>query len=158
MALLRTLRTGAAVAGTLLALLVPLGGTSHAAVRATCSTTGCDNLDPIDTGCAGTSATVPQGTVSAYDGQLELRWSSTCRTNWARFSPGYNYNGHYAIWVDRQGAPGVGAKTGRHFEFWGRPEDGPFWSDQLYAPGPARACVAKENGGVWDRSTCTPWL
>jgi Protein of unknown function (DUF2690) len=54
---------------------------AHAA-SPSCSGTGCNNLDPIAAGCAGSVSTL--GTDVNGSISLELRFSNTCHTIWAR--------------------------------------------------------------------------
>lgn len=49
---------------------------------ATCSGTGCNGKDPQSSGCASGATTV--ATAYFTGGYVELRWSATCQTNWAR--------------------------------------------------------------------------
>jgi hypothetical protein len=55
-----------------------------------CTGTGCNGKDPEDTGCSQDAATVASQTVTFSPGTqatsilMELRWSPTCKTNWAR--------------------------------------------------------------------------
>lgn len=54
----------------------------------TCFQNGCNNQNPINTGCSADATTVLSGSVFNGSGQrigtIELRWSATCGTNWAR--------------------------------------------------------------------------
>jgi hypothetical protein len=60
--------------------------TKHLLPHVTCSGNGCNGLDPEQTGCAAGAYTVnvPGGTVSFRTGYVQLRYSPTCGTNWAR--------------------------------------------------------------------------
>jgi hypothetical protein len=60
--------------------------TQHLLPHVTCSGNGCNGLDPEQTGCAADAYTVKVsgGTVSFRTGYVELRYSPTCGTNWAR--------------------------------------------------------------------------
>ncbi len=60
--------------------------TQHLLPRVTCSGNGCNGLDPEQTGCAADAYTVKVsgGTVSFRTGSVELRYSPSCGTNWAR--------------------------------------------------------------------------
>lgn len=52
----------------------------------TCSGTNCNGKDPIATHCADGSyvaLSAPFGT-TAFGGVVELKWSPTCKTNWAK--------------------------------------------------------------------------
>ncbi len=82
----------ALLAGAL--LLAGLPHAAHAApTAATCSGAACNGLDPMATGCLdGARVVEPDNggvaTGTLLNGQLtiavELRWSDTCQTNWAR--------------------------------------------------------------------------
>ncbi|TMF45805.1 MAG: DUF2690 domain-containing protein [Chloroflexi bacterium] len=60
--------------------------TPHLLPRVTCSGDGCNGLDPEQAGCAADAYTVKVsgGKVSFRTGYVELRYSPTCGTNWAR--------------------------------------------------------------------------
>jgi hypothetical protein len=69
---------------------------SPSASAVTCYGDYCSGKDPQATGCAASGVTVAAidayfdttfGRVAVYGGRLELRWSPTCKTNWARFAP-----------------------------------------------------------------------
>lgn len=79
------------------------GGTAFAASKhsfrplVSCSGNGCNGQDPQGTGCSSGGQSVPNGQVNSVFDQdgvllftLELRWSPTCQTNWARIN---NSNG-----------------------------------------------------------------
>lgn len=101
------------------------------AQAASCSGHGCNEKDPVTTGCS--SGSTIADTAPMYNGgRAELRWSPTCRTNWVRVS---NYSGgdsalRITVWTssDRVGfvAPGT---PGNH------------WGNMVYAPGCARGEV-----------------
>jgi hypothetical protein len=122
----------AALLLTIPAMLVV--GLSTPANAASCSGYGCDNTDPIATGCSSNATTPLSG--GAFGGALELRWGPGCQTNWTRFTPADS--GTYSIWVVRRSP----AAEGTHYTFSG---GGAHYSDQLYAPGDAGACVS-HNG------------
>ena len=49
--------------------------------------TGCDGVDPLESGCAATATTVDSAVISSGGYKyalLELRYSSECRSAWAR--------------------------------------------------------------------------
>lgn len=80
------------LAAALLAVLVGLSmrGTAHAASlqqaqpQVTCSPGGgCDGQDPVATGCDYDAYTVTSQDINGL-GLVELRYSPTCGTNWAR--------------------------------------------------------------------------
>jgi hypothetical protein len=129
-----------------------------------CQSYLCDNLDPQESWTlddyGGNYPGVPcsfQATnvgpdYAADGGGLQLRWGPHCQTNWARFTP--NSSGTlYYIWVGREN-PGYNTPG---FEFRGT-ANVQAWSNQVYSPGPARACVLRWNGSIWTDQVCTPWF
>jgi hypothetical protein len=124
-----------------------------------CSAYTCDNLDATAslsaaTGsyCSGSASTSSGGSISADGGTLELRWGPNCSVNWARFTP--SSSGHsYYIWAGRQ-SPGFNAYG---FQFAGT-SGVQYHSNQVYAPGPAHACVLEWTGSAWGNQVCTNWI
>lgn len=57
-------------------------------LRAACSRAGCDNKDPVVTGCARTAR--PVASKNTPKGRFSLYWSPTCQTNWMQVN---NYAG-----------------------------------------------------------------
>jgi Protein of unknown function (DUF2690) len=79
----------------LLALLVAVSvvrptGTVHAHSLDTCVGTGCNGRDPQTYGCDANTSTIYNiilGDYNAYQmGNLEMRWSNNCLTNWTRLT------------------------------------------------------------------------
>ncbi len=92
-ALLRKTRVASVLAVLLLAIAgsVVIAPTAQAAV--TCYGDYCSGKDPMSTRCSDGAYTVAYTQVyfkraltnaTPYAGLLELRWSPTCKTNWAR--------------------------------------------------------------------------
>jgi hypothetical protein len=145
------------IAAGALAVAAPMGllGTTaaHAATAPTptpCSQSTCDGLDPTLSYEQETSppafcnagaqdvSDLPNGE-AALGGLLELRWGPNCQTNWTRFTPGNNDK--YEIWVTSL-SNGVWAGTGLYTPYIFSDANGvPNYSDQVYSPGPAAACV-----------------
>lgn len=80
-------KTRSVLAVVVLVLGFLCAGTTAASAAPSCSGYGCDGQWPDQTGCAATAST-PRG-VTIYDGiisigRIELRYSSSCRTVWAR--------------------------------------------------------------------------
>jgi len=67
------------VVGSLIIALQPM----IVAWAVTCSGSGCNNTDPGITGCAQDAATVKRAYPSER-ARVELRFSDTCQTRWAR--------------------------------------------------------------------------
>ncbi|MFH9983394.1 DUF2690 domain-containing protein [Streptomyces sp. NPDC017179] len=63
---------------------VALAPTAQAAPTAGCSGSRCKGLEPTAQGCASDAYTVTS--VSTSQGLVELRYSPSCRANWARIS------------------------------------------------------------------------
>lgn len=146
-------------AGVADASVTPDAGTSPPPGPRRCSGTGCDNLDPTESvnsstgaSCSAGATTATGGSVSADNGLLELRWGPSCQVNWARFTP--NASGaKYRIWASRE-SPSFSSDryeftTTAHLQEY---------SNQVYAPGAARACVEQWNGSSWVNQVCTPWI
>ncbi|MFD3427313.1 DUF2690 domain-containing protein [Nocardia fluminea] len=70
------------------AVLAFTGLVAHAPASHAVSCYGdyCSGQDPLSTGCAGDAYTVAVGNVYGTGGTqyVEIRWSPTCQTNWAR--------------------------------------------------------------------------
>jgi hypothetical protein len=114
-----------------------------AAQAATCSGYGCDNQDPVATGCDAGAYTVTSAPITYQGityGTVELRWSPACQTNWARTTVNSSYLGlmRYAN-VYRQ-APY--AQADWHYTGPGNP----IYGNMLYAPGCAEAEGEVQNG------------
>lgn len=110
------------------------------ASAATCYGDYCSNKDPQSTGCSSDARTVSYTDVyhsRSYVGFLELRWSPSCKTNWARFTPQSGLN--YKV---RAVQPETGyAVDWRQYSPW---QTG--WSNQIYSP---TKCVYAEVV-AWD--------
>lgn len=120
---------GAALVFT--AMLAACGGESLdvaedpvASIRSalTCSGTGCNGVDPALSGCSADGITVKHKPL--FDGTLELRWSKTCQTNWARVQRSSTWAS--ILWLDSMGGelPGTRVKGGSTV----------LWSNMWYAP------------------------
>ena len=112
-----------------------------------------DGTDPIQTGCAN-SATTPKSVKvynpsgGAYIGLLQLRWSTSCKTNWGKFTGNGNIGG-VSVWVDRQADNqycGDQSGNGCASPWW--PNSA--YSNQLYGCNySTRAEVEIQNGGYY---------
>jgi hypothetical protein len=134
---------------TVAAALVAIAATTAAPAAAshpvhpavTCSKDGCDKQDPQQSGCSTGattvgSANIQNGPNNRVQGLVELRWSSTCQTNWSRVTVYDNQNlPDFWASVQRQ-SDGLIEQT--HFTF--QPTNGgQYWSPMVYAPGCAHA-------------------
>lgn len=124
-----------------------------------CSGTGCDNLDPTQSldaatgaACSTNASDAVGGSMSADGGTLELRWGPSCKVNWARFTPSGS-GSKYRIWASRK-SDGFSSDK---YEFTATAQLQEY-SNQVYAPTPAHACVEQWNGSSWVNQVCTPWI
>ena len=124
-----------------------------------CSGTSCDNLDPTQSldartgaACSTDATDTMGGSMTADGGTLELRWGPSCQVNWARFTPSAS-GSKYRIWASRQSPT---FDTDR-YEFTATARLSEF-SNEVYAPSAARACVEQWNGSSWINQVCTPWI
>ena len=122
-----------------------------------CFQSGCDFQDPGATGCDADAETIGQAPITDSRGKLgyvELRWSPTCQTNWARVTStsGVSSATHVlSVSIERQsdgtfesldteGNVDTGNNLGGGHSF------GPvyhgvtsLYTDMLYSPDPAKA-------------------
>jgi hypothetical protein len=138
-------RCGATLSATILAVsgLALTASSASAAPRAAAvssckaspSDATCDGMDPQTTGCAADAYTVPGGTAKGPGGTVELRYSPSCKTNWARVQ---NAQLNLTLFVIRQD----GAERDSVEFLWA---SGTVWSPMLYSP------VMKAQAGYnWD--------
>ena len=106
--------------------------TQHAWSRVTCSRNGCNNLDPVLTGCAVGAYTVRMAVLpTAF---IQLRYSPRCGTNWGRLISRGKSKQVYLVLVERIDGVAYGIKG----------LVGPIaWTRMVYAPRvKARVCVS----------------
>jgi hypothetical protein len=130
----------------MLAILVGVGltapmATATPALAATCSGYGCDYQDPVATGCSSGAYTVTSAAITYQGvtyGTVELRWSPTCQTNWARTTL-------YAQYVGMEAWANVYRQSPYAQADWHCTcSTTPIYGNMLYAPGCAEA-----EGDVW---------
>ncbi|WP_176741274.1 DUF2690 domain-containing protein [Streptomyces sp. LUP30] len=113
-----------------LAAALSTGVTSLAAPSAsaaTCSGSGCTYQDPQASGCSADAVTVAHYQLPAVQQQLELRWSPSCHTNWARMYLDTDPTWLRAVQPDRgDGLPRVTQLIGRNATY--------SWSAMIYSP------------------------
>jgi hypothetical protein len=92
-------------------VLVPIGtsaaaattgaGTTRIAPQVSCSGYGCDGQPPDVSGCAATAITAEfaqiKDSTGRYLGQIQLRYSTACRTVWARILSVYRGSEYAAV-------------------------------------------------------------
>jgi hypothetical protein len=127
---------------TMLALLgagAIVGSTN--AFAANCSGYGCDNRDPIASGCNDARTYTVASDPLKYDasgsviGWLDLRYSPTCGTNWSRVRSNVGVQ-YLMMCIRRKNETGLCS-------------DGNYstgWSNMVYAPTPIVACA---SGGIY---------
>jgi hypothetical protein len=155
-------RLKALIVGGAMAASLPIGLLGTTAAQASvpgitpCAQNTCSFLDPTVTYLQGTNpkafcsagaqdvSDLPKGE-PALGGLLELRYGPNCGTNWTRFTPGNNDK--YEIWVTRL-SDGQWAGTGfENPDTFSNQSGVANYSDQMYSPGPAAACVRDVTTG-----------
>jgi hypothetical protein len=134
------------VAGFALAMVLSGGGTvmsPTAVAAAACSGPTCVHRDPQATGCSSGATTVAVVYPPGGGPQIELRWSSSCVANWARFNSTSYSPGYWSYWVETSD---------------GHREDKLFnqatWTYMVNGQMAARACV---QGVGTTQVACTIW-
>lgn len=140
-----------AIAGLVLALGTLLGvSPAYAGTGLGCYQDSCNGLDPTGsynqrTGYECSSGAYDVWSGPALGGTLRLTWGPNCSTNWTRFTPGNS--DQYEIWVTRL-SDGVWAGTGLYHTYTFSNGSGVIhYSDQVYSPGAASACVKDDRTG-----------
>ncbi len=118
--------------------------TRQASYQATCTGNGCDNVDPLQSGCADGAYTVTS--VATPTADIQLRYSTLCGTNWGRVISTGNTSDVYLVLVERIDGVSYGTKG----------LTGPIaWSRMVYAPTQkARACVSIDGA----TPVCTKYI
>lgn len=126
---------------------------------ATCGGTGCDHTDPYATGCAGSGASyyvvastpIYKGSTNVQAGYIQLWYSGTCGTNWARivvYDDGLN-----DIFYVKSGVYTADDRSDIYDQY-----PGTSWTNQLYAPTVrAKACGEIVADSFSTSYTCTGW-
>ncbi|QKV73983.1 DUF2690 domain-containing protein [Amycolatopsis sp. Hca4] len=116
--------------------------TASTAGAATCSGFGCTYQDPQLSGCSADAVTVAHYQLPAVAQRLELRWSPSCQTNWARM-----YLDTSPVWL-RAVQPDRGDGLPRVTQLSGH-SDTYSWSVMIYSP---TLCVyADVQTSIWGR-------
>lgn len=125
----------------LLLASVALLGLATPAFAASCSGSSCVGKDPSATGCATGATSVASVRPAGGGPAVSLRWSSACRSNWARLEDG-SVPGYWDYWVQTSDG---------HTE--SKEWSGAFWSWMVNGNLSARACIKNGVGQV----SCTNW-
>ncbi|MFD9271582.1 DUF2690 domain-containing protein [Streptomyces goshikiensis] len=125
---------GLAVAATALGGLAPLTASAATArVTVGCYGPSCADKDPVDMACSTDAYTVDSA--SSALGTVELRYSPSCKANWARI---YDASYGQAFWVESE----------HDYVQW-HAKGATGYSDMVDGSGLARACIPPD--------TCTAW-
>jgi hypothetical protein len=178
---MRTRRAAARVTAALVGTLATLGAAcvfagAAAAQTPGCSQSGCDFQDPVAEHCVEDS--YPVGGVGLYTesegslvGYVDLIWSPTCQTNWARVTSfiGPISQTSLKVEIGRESPYGFesldsnGMLTQGHTSFGSAgttisldPNSTSLYTDMLYSPGPAEA-IGSVNGISDQFSQDAPW-
>ena len=118
------------------AILFPSGGQ----VLADCRTTDCD---PDGSSCQNDAVTVEVARIyegDLYVGNVELRWSASCQTNWARLNAVASGDVQVALWTDNKVACvlqyTVSATSGGYRTLWTKMYKAP--TGRIYASAQGR--------------------
>jgi hypothetical protein len=119
---------------------------------ASCSGTGCNGQDPGTTGCTSGSYTVYSATNTFWASStfwatvsVDLRWSPTCQTNWARAAVTSSNPSTYAFQIQVM-LKGSSYNTIWHTEYAGIGRQ--VYGDMHYPPTqPVRACAYVNDFG-----------
>jgi Protein of unknown function (DUF2690) len=136
----------------------------HAQSHVTCQGDGCDGLDPLATGCNNGAytarTTVIQNEQGNNIGEVDLRFSPTCGTNWARvisyigsttLTPIIERNDGLAYcWPNIPPQDGVTSDCTLHHSTTGVRA----WTFMVYSPQPNTAFAI---GSVADEERATDW-
>lgn len=126
--------TGGRLSSVVMAVIVVAGAvtfvtvaTEEPAVAATCWGDWCSGLDPQATGCSSDAYTVAHALIPGTTSKIELRWSPTCKTEWARVpaSWGTSYPNNLRAVQPATGYSQIGVVA----------SNGTFaWTRQIYSP------------------------
>lgn len=114
--------------------ILPAGAAStstEARPQVTCYGDYCSGQDPEETGCAADAITVDW--VDLESARLDLRWSPTCKTNWARYEqyPRGWYFGEHAIELRAVQDTGYTQRNNNDVEGL---SEGTHWTPMIYSP------------------------
>jgi hypothetical protein len=123
------------------ALCLLLASASSLAVSATpaaasvgCSGDSCSGQDPVATGCSTDAYTITSVDVPDYPGQLQLRYSPTCGTNWARVVT-YPTGWHFFLPIDIAAIQDTGYTQGATTDIlFPRSSSETFYTPMIYSP------------------------
>lgn len=123
-----------------------------------------DGVDPNTSGCATDAYTVGWVAYNQYLpglGKIELRYSPSCKTNWARWQySGADDGNTYQMYVLRKDGKGAwDTCTASGCQAWVTGHTTDFWSPMTYSPvQKAQACVITDDGSDPKFAVCTPFM
>lgn len=137
----RGVRMATLLVAFLLTALVGVGIASPA-YAASCSGASCVHRDPQVTGCSSGAAGLASVRPPGGGPSVTLRWSSSCRANWARFEGGGHQPGYWTYWAETRDG---------HREY--KMFNNAYWTWMVNGSLAARACIQNSFGQV----SCTGW-
>lgn len=116
--------------------IIPAAEPAQASSDVSCFGDYCSGQDPAATGCAADAITVFSIETDTGGGKLDLRWSPTCKTNWARwqqYPTGWCLN---CSPLALQAVQDTGyVQTLSWFDNGTTPEEGEtYWTPMIYSP------------------------
>jgi hypothetical protein len=134
----RVVASGIAIVGLVLGIQVAVPQVAQASVS--CYGDYCSGKDPQATGCAADAYTFASRFDSNTGALVELRWSPTCKTEWARANSPLSGG-----WIKAVQSTG--------YTQWGTIWNGSYsWSRQIYSPS---KCVYAQAYFGWGGPTLT---
>ncbi|WP_158691136.1 DUF2690 domain-containing protein [Streptomyces sp. 351MFTsu5.1] len=147
MAIKKGLRRGIGVAlatGMMTAASVVLPAQATGAQTVSCYGDYCSGQDPADSGCAADAVTVSE--VADEVASLQLRWSPTCKTNWARlivYKTGKKLSPQGGLYAHQE----TGYEQSRYVPIG---TGGTYWTPMIYSPHKKVRATFYDGGWVWN--------
>jgi hypothetical protein len=151
MAWKRRLAEVAVVAASITALTVGVGSSS-ASASVGCYGDYCSGTDPQATGCANSSTTF--ATINGDGWSLQLRWSTVCKTEWARIVVYPGWMGRGSIWAQQS----TGYTQSAGFGGGNYQTATAFWTPQIYSPAYCVTANANQYPGYAWNVVSTPCI
>lgn len=123
----RRVRVMSAILAAFAVMSIAEISTAGTASAVSCYGDYCSGQDPQASGCANDAYTVASRPFANTGGVLELRWSPTCKTNWARLSTTWVNPTPNALYVV-QGGTGYTQRGARYSG------SGFSWTAMIYSP------------------------
>ncbi len=137
-------RLAAMILATLLISGLGLTGTATPAFAAGCTGSSCVGKDPQALGCSSGAVSLASVRPPGGGPAVILRWSSSCRANWARFDDsGGDSPGYWTFWAETSDG---------HREY--KMFNNAMWTFTVNGNLAARACI---KGVATQQYGCTAW-